>query len=49
MVLLPVNRPITNKAMKMKKSTFAIPAAAAATPPKPKMAAMMAKTRNTHA
>lgn len=35
--------------MKMIKQILAIPAEAAAIPPKPRMAAMIAITRNTHA
>jgi hypothetical protein len=33
----------------MKKSTFAMPAAATAIPPNPKIAAMIAKIKNTQA
>jgi hypothetical protein len=35
-----------NRTIKMKKRIFAMPAAPAAMPPKPNMAAMMATTKN---
>ena len=44
-VLLPEIRLRTNNTKKIKNKTLAIPAAPAATPPKPKMAAMIAITR----
>lgn len=42
----PVNSDITNNTRKRKKINFAIPAAPAAIPPNPKMAAMIATIRN---
>ena len=44
-VLLPEIRLRINNTKKIKNKTLAIPAAPAATPPKPKMAAMMATTK----
>ena len=44
-VLLPNKRERTNKTRKMKNKTLAMPAAPAAMPPNPKMAAIMATIR----
>jgi hypothetical protein len=43
---LPMIREITNKMMKITNKILAIPAAPAAIPPNPKMAAMIATTKN---
>jgi hypothetical protein len=43
---LPVTREIRNRTIKMKNRTLAIPAALDAIPPNPKIAAMIATTRN---
>ena len=45
----PANRLTRNRTRKITKQIFAIPAAAAAMPPNPKMAAIIATTRNTQA
>ena len=45
----PVIRVIRNTTRKMKNRSFAIPAAATATPPNPKIAAIIATIRNTNA
>jgi hypothetical protein len=46
---LPMNKLMMKTMRKIKKSTFAIPAAALATRPNPKRPAMMAITRKTQA
>jgi len=43
--LLPLTNEMINKIRKMKNNTFAIPAAPAAIPPNPKIAAMIATTK----
>ncbi|OEI82000.1 hypothetical protein BKP44_12615 [Formosa algae] len=45
-VFRPVNREITNSTKNIKNNIFAIPAAPAAIPPNPKMAATIAKITN---
>ncbi len=44
--LLPAIRDIINNTIKIKNSTLAIPAAPAAIPPNPKIAAIIATTKN---
>jgi len=46
---LPMINPITNMTRKTKNNTFAIQAAVPANPPKPKAAAIKAKTKNNKA
>jgi hypothetical protein len=45
----PVIKVMMNTTRKIKNRSFAIPAAATATPPNPKIAAMIATIRNTSA
>lgn len=46
---MPLTSAIRNRATKMKKSTFAIPAAVDATPPNPKNAATIETMKNINA